>query len=110
MDCGVIKSNATGPQTGVTALAVDVLIRYVHERDVTTDLTLQRVEQIHRLDLQNRRRLDGDGPVQQDIVRSPEAPLVMMALGEHQRSQAEQHNGQCEGLHCNKLKSRILSV
>lgn len=99
MDRGVIESDATGTQTGVTALTVDVLVRYVHERNVTTELTLQRVVQIHRLDLQNRRRLDSDGPVQQNVVRSPEAPLVVMTLGEHQRSQAEQQDGQREGLH-----------
>lgn len=54
MDPGVIESDATGQQTGVTALPVDVLIGDVHEGDVTTELTLQRVVQIHRLDLQQR--------------------------------------------------------
>lgn len=48
MNPGVIEADATGQQTGVTALAVDVLVRDVHERDVTTELTLEKANEPHQ--------------------------------------------------------------
>lgn len=65
MNPGVIESDATGQQTGVTTLAVDVLVCDVHERDVTTELTLmEKANETHQIctgDIQEHPRLTFNG-------------------------------------------------
>lgn len=94
MNFRVIVTETAGQQTGVSALAVDVLIGDVDGRNVTTQLTLQWIDKIHGPHLQNGRGLDGKGPIQQDIVRPLVSPEVVVTLANYQSTEGDQNSGE----------------
>lgn len=100
IDTGVVLSDATARNAGVSSTATAEPVVHVDGGNVASTLSLQRVVQVGRLHAQERTRLYDGGLVDEAIVRDARSEEVVVRLGgnhtgtEHGGQHYNKHGGE----------------